>query len=48
LEHACIQGAKTKIEAQTFNSCKKLTIHTPAGSHAEAYAKENGIPFVAE
>lgn len=27
---------------------KKVLIHAPAGSHAETYAKENNIPFVAE
>ena len=27
---------------------KNLTIHAPAGSYAEQYAKENNIPFVAE
>jgi hypothetical protein len=26
----------------------RTTIHTPAGSYAETYAKENNIPFVAE
>ncbi len=26
----------------------KVTIHAPAGSYAEQYAKENNIPFVAE
>ena len=25
-----------------------VTIHAPAGSYAEQYAKENNIPFVAE
>ena len=27
--------------------CKNVTIHAPEGSYAEAYAKENGISFVA-
>jgi hypothetical protein len=27
---------------------KNITIHAPAGSYAETYAKENNIPFVAE
>ena len=26
----------------------KLTIHAPAGSYAEQFAKENNIPFIAE
>ena len=28
--------------------CNSFTIHAPAGSYAEQYAKENNIPFVAE
>ena len=31
-----------------FADCPDLTIHAPAGSYAEQYAKENNIPFVAE
>ena len=31
-----------------FEGCENLTIHAPAGSYAEQYAKENNIPFVAE
>ena len=31
-----------------FVECPNLTIHAPAGSYAETYAKENNIPFVAE
>ena len=31
-----------------FEECEKLTVHAPAGSYAESYAKENKIPFVAE
>ena len=31
-----------------FVDCPNLTIHAPAGSYAEQYAKENHIPFVAE
>ena len=30
-----------------FHNCTNLTIHAPAGSAAETYAKENNIPFVA-
>ena len=36
------------IDSGAFEDCKKLTIHAPAGSTAETYAKENNIPFVAE
>ena len=31
-----------------FDGCPYLTIHAPAGSYAEQYAKEHNIPFVAE
>ena len=31
-----------------FDGCPYLTIHAPAGSYAEQYAKEHGIPFEAE
>ena len=31
-----------------FADCPNLTIHAPAGSYAEQYAKENNISFVAE
>lgn len=35
-----------KITSKTaFKDCKNLTIHAPAGSYAEEYAKERGIPF---
>jgi len=30
-----------------FSGCKKLTIHAPAGSAAEQYAKKYKIPFKA-
>ncbi len=36
------------IGTQCFEGCSKLTIHAPAGSYAEQYAKEHGIPFAAE
>lgn len=39
----------TRIIADgAFANCPQLTIHAPAGSYAETYAKEQGIPFVAE
>ena len=37
-----------EISSKAFGDCKMLTIHAPAGSYAEKYAKENNIPFVAE
>ena len=33
---------------KAFVGCCKLTIHAPAGSYAEQYAKEHNIPFVVE
>jgi hypothetical protein len=38
----------TKISNTAFLGCPKVTIHAPAGSYAETYAKEHNIPFVAE
>lgn len=37
----------TTIGKCAFEECEKLTIHAPAGSYAERYAKENNIPFAA-
>ena len=37
----------TEIESSAFYGCKKLTIHAPAGSAAEQYAKKYKIPFKA-
>ena len=34
-----------KIGYDAFDNCPRLVIHGDAGSLAEAYAKENGIPF---
>ena len=48
LKTICIPGSVTEIGEDAFNMCHKLTIHAPAGSYAEQYAKENNIPFVAE
>lgn len=36
------------IGANSFWWSRKVTIHAPAGSYAEKYAKKNNIPFVAE
>ena len=45
LTSVVIPESVKEIEYQTFEDCPKLTIHAPAGSYAEKYAKENGIPF---
>ena len=37
-----------EINEWSFDDCPNLTIHAPAGSYAEQYAKEHNIPFVAE
>ena len=43
-----ILNRTTRIGCSAFWDCNRLTIHAPAGSYAETYAKENNIPFVAE
>jgi hypothetical protein len=43
-----IPASVTVIQADAFQDSPNVTIHTPAGSFAETYAKENNIPFVAE
>ena len=52
LEEIHISASVTEIEgvnqSGAFTDCSKLTIYAPAGSYAEQYAKDNGIPFVAE
>lgn len=35
----------TTIAWFAFDDCTNMTIHAPAGSYAEQYAKENNIPF---
>ena len=47
LTSVTIPEGVTEIERSAFDGCKKLTIHAPAGSAAEQYAKENGIRFEA-
>ena len=37
-----------KIGDYAFAHCPKLTLHVPAGSYAEQYAKEHNIRFKAE
>ena len=41
------ESVKT-IGENAFIGCCSLTIHAPAGSYAEAYAKKNNIPFATE
>lgn len=36
------------IGEYAFWECSSISIHAPAGSYAEKYAKENNIPFVTE
>ena len=43
-----IPASVEEIVVYSWKDDKKLTICAPAGSYAEAYAKENNIPFVAE
>ena len=40
-----IPASVEKIGMSAFYNCPNLTIHAPAGSYAEQYAKENNIPF---
>ena len=48
LEQVTIPSSVTMIDKSSFVDCPNLSIHAPAGSYAEQYAKENNIPFVAE
>lgn len=48
LKMVAIPASVTKIGRWAFDKCPNLTIHAPAGSYAETYAKENDIPFVTE
>ena len=41
-----IPESVTSIDEQAFRSCDNLTIYGVAGSYAETYAEQNGIPFV--
>ena len=42
-----IPNSVISIDRGAFYRCPNVTIHAPAGSYAETYAKENNIPFVA-
>ena len=48
LSSVTIPDSVTSIGDWAFSACPKLTIHAPAGSYAEQYARDNNIPFVAE
>lgn len=43
-----IPASVAEIAEDAFLGCDNLTIHTPAGSYAEAFALEHGIPCVNE
>lgn len=43
-----IHAEVLSISEAAFVGCVGLTLHAPAGSYAESYAKEHNIPFVAE
>ena len=47
LEGITIPKGVTEIGEYAFDFCGKLTIYGEAGSYAESYAKECGIPFAA-
>jgi uncharacterized protein YjdB len=47
LESITIPKGVTEIGEYAFDFCGKLTIYGEAGSYAESYAKECGIPFAA-
>ena len=45
LESVTIPASVEEIDKWAFSNCPKFTIHAPAGSPAEAFAKEHNIPF---
>ena len=47
LQKIFLYSGVVSIDANVFRDCP-VSIHAPAGSYAERYAKENHIPFVAE
>lgn len=48
LEKVTIPNSVVRIALNAFQGCSKITIYTPAGSYAEAFAKENGISCITE
>ena len=48
LKQVIMPDTVTYINDFTFEKCDLLSIHAPAGSYAEQYAKEHNICFVAE
>ena len=48
LTSVTIPASAKKIDRSAFQGCEYLTIHAPAGSYAEQYAKKCNIPFAAE
>ena len=48
LQQVLIPSNVTQIDSTAFSGCTQLTIYGTAGSYAEIFAKEQGIPFVAE
>lgn len=48
LEAVYIPAGVTEIDGLAFRDCDRLTLYGVAGSAAEEYATENGIPFVAD
>lgn len=45
LKDIIIPESAVKISERAFCDCPGLTIHAPAGSHTESYAREHGIPL---
>ena len=45
LESIHIPDSVTSVDDLAFAGCPSLTIHTPAGSYAETYAKKEKIPY---
>ena len=48
IEDIYFLGSETQITKYALLYCDDVTIHAPASSFAEQYAKENNIPFIAE
>ena len=48
LTSVTIPAGVKKIDWSVFRDCPNLTIHAPAGSYAEEFAKKNNIRFEAE